>query len=224
MLVPKQPNHGLGSPVPGDLFGPILPSGFILRPNCLDLATQNAVWAAIQDIEAAAPLRRLMTKTGKFTSAAMTNCGQAGWWSDAKGYRYETRDPQTAAPWPPMPDVFWTAVKLAARQSPWPMFSPDACLINFYTAGAKMGLHQDRDEKDFNQPIITICLGDDADFLVGGPNRSDKTAAVVVRSGDAMIMGGEGRLYFHGIRKIYPGTSPLPNIAGRYSLAFRKAL
>jgi DNA oxidative demethylase len=196
----------------------------MLRVQSLDLGAQRGALAAVREIEAAAPVRKVLTKTGGYTSAAITNCGQAGWWSDAKGYRYETRDPHTGALWPPIPDVFLQAVSATMRTTPWPTFTPDACLINFYEPGAKMGLHQDRDEKDFAQPIVTVCLGDDADFLVGGSTRADKATAVVVRSGDIMIMGGASRLYFHGIRKIYPGTSPLPDIKGRYSLTFRKAL
>lgn len=158
------------------------------------------------------------------TSAAMTNTGDAGWWSDRTGYRYITRQPESDKPWPAMPEVFLDAVRLALHGSPWPDFKPDACLINFYAAGARMGLHQDRDEKDFTQPIVTLSLGDDADFLIGGLNRTDKTIAIVVESGDAVLMGPPARLRFHGIRKIYPGTSPLPNLKGRISLTFRKAL
>jgi alkylated DNA repair protein (DNA oxidative demethylase) len=101
---------------------------------------------------------------------------------------------------------------------------PDACLINFYGAGARMGLHQDRDEKDFTRPIVTVSLGDDADFLVGGLARTDRTTPLIVRSGDILIIGGESRMRFHGIRKIHPGTSPLPQLQGRVSLTFRKAL
>lgn len=207
-----------------DLFGPNLPEGFFLRPKQLDLALQTTFLALICEIEIAAPLTKVRTKNGGTTSAAMTNCGAAGWWSDAAGYRYETINPTTQKPWPVLPAVFLQAVEMAVRGTPWPAFVPDACLINFYGDGAKMGLHQDRDEKDFAQPIVTMCLGDDADFLVGGPKRADKTTAIIVRSGDVMIMGGDSRLYFHGVRKIYPGTSPLPDINGRYSLTFRKAL
>lgn len=158
------------------------------------------------------------------TSAAMTNSGEAGWWSDAKGYRYISTQPGSETPWPPMPAVFLEIVRRAVNGSPWPKFQPDACLINFYAPGAKMGLHQDRDEKDFDQPIVTISLGDDADWLVGGLKRTDKTTAFVVGSGDAILMGPPGRMLFHGVRKIHPGTSPLAELRGRISLTFRKAL
>jgi alkylated DNA repair protein (DNA oxidative demethylase) len=158
------------------------------------------------------------------TSAAMTNAGDAGWWSDARGYRYLTHQPDRQAPWPPLPAAFTAFVKEIAASAPWPAFQPDACLINFYAPGAKMGLHQDRDERDFDQPIVTVSLGDDADFLVGGIARADKPQVLRVSSGDAIIMGGPSRLRFHGVRKIYPNTSPLPEVEGRYSLTFRRAL
>lgn len=171
-----------------------------------------------------APFQHPQTRGGGMTSAAMTNAGEAGWWSDRSGYRYLPVQPGTGKPWPIMPAVFRHAVALTLHGTDWTNFQPDACLINFYERGAKMGLHQDRDERDFSQPIVTISLGDDADFLVGGASRTDKTTALVLESGDGMIMGPPGRMLFHGIRKIYPGTSPLPNLAGRISLTFRKAL
>jgi alkylated DNA repair protein (DNA oxidative demethylase) len=157
-------------------------------------------------------------------SAAITNCGKMGWWSDEQGYRYVATQPASGAPWPEMPAEFSAAVGAAAARTPWPAFAPDACLINYYTPTAKMGLHQDKDERDFGEPIITLCLGDSADFLIGGPKRSDRPQAMLVQSGDAIVMGGPARMLFHGIRRIHPGTSPLPGIGGRYSLTFRKAL
>ena len=154
----------------------------------------------------------------------MTNCGKVGWWSDAKGYRYVAASPQTGAPWPHIPAAFIESVQAVVAKSPWPDFAPDACLINHYVSGAKMGLHQDRDEKDFSHPIVTVSLGDAADFLVGGFARGDKTQVLKVRSGDILLMGGASRMRFHGVRKIYPGTGPLTEISGRYSLTFRMAL
>ena len=203
---------------------PKLPEGVIFRPRALSATEQSALLESVRVVTAVAPLARLQTKGGGLTSAAMTNCGLGGWWSDAKGYRYVTTHPATGVPWPAFPPHFLAAVRKIAKDSPWPDFTPDACLINFYEPGAKMGLHQDKDEKDFAHPIITVCLGDNADFLVGGFKRTDKTRALVVRSGDALIMGGPSRLLFHGIRKIYPRTSPLSDIGGRFSLTFRKAL
>jgi alkylated DNA repair protein (DNA oxidative demethylase) len=224
MSPPDQALKGRQTSLLGDLFAPDLPRGFTFRPKSLDFSTQKALLAAIVEITGTAPLGKVLTKTGGYTSAAITNCGVAGWWSDAKGYRYETHNPVNKMPWPPMPDIFLSNLRDTMVATPWPDFTPDACLINFYEPGAKMGLHQDRDEKDFTQPIVTVCLGDDADFLVGGPKRADKATAIIVRSGDVMIMGGESRLYFHGVRKIYAGTSPIPEIKGRYSLTFRRAL
>ncbi|MBL8644444.1 MAG: alpha-ketoglutarate-dependent dioxygenase AlkB [Rhodospirillaceae bacterium] len=206
-----------------DLSAPQLPDGFILRADALDLDRQRALLAAIRTIEAAAPLAKLRTKGGGLTSAAMTNCGEAGWWSDAKGYRYERANPMTGRPWPAMPEVFRRTVAGVMAASPWPGFDPDACLINFYSPEARMGLHQDRDEADFSHPIMTVCLGDDADFQIGGAERSEKYFNVRVHSGDVMLMGGASRMRFHGVRKIFPGTSPL-DVKGRYSLTFRKAL
>lgn len=199
-----------------------LPPGLFHRPALLDLAGQHALLAAVREVARVAPFAHARTKMG-LTSAAMTNAGSAGWWSDLKGYRYETRNPATGEPWPPMPEIFRAVVAAAVAETPWPDFTPDACLINFYGEGAKMGLHQDRDEKDFAQPIVTVSLGDHGDFQIGGMTRSERADVLVVKSGDALIMGGDSRMRFHGIRKIHPGTSPLETRAGRISLTFRKA-
>jgi alkylated DNA repair protein (DNA oxidative demethylase) len=115
-------------------------------------------------------------------------------------------------------------VAAAVAASPWPGFVPDVCLINRYGPDAKMGLHQDRDERDFNQPIVTVSLGASADFLIGGPQRSDRPTVVRVDSGDVLLMGPPSRLLFHGVRRIHPGTSPLPGLTDRISLTFRRAL
>jgi DNA oxidative demethylase len=202
---------------------PELPRGVFYSPRALN-GHQNLIFRVLKTILAAAPPVQARTPGGGTTSAAMTNCGQAGWWSDAKGYRYQERCPGTGRPWPPIPNEYREIVGSIMAGTPWPSFTPDACLINFYGPGAKMGLHQDRDEKDLAQPIVTVCLGDDADFMIGGFSRSEKAIPFVVSSGDVIVMGGESRMRFHGIRKIYPGTSPVSEIAGRYSLTFRKAL
>ena len=200
-----------------------LPPGICHLAGAVSPAGQHLLYAAAQDIARAAPFARARTKGG-MTSATMTNCGATGWRSDLKGYRYEAFQPGTGAPWPALPQVFLQTVAAAVADSPWPVFVPDACLINFYGEGAKMGLHQDRDEKDLTQPIVTVSLGDDADFLIGGVTRTEKAQAFIVRSGDILIMGGESRIRFHGVRKIYPGTGRLPGLTGRISLTFRKAL
>jgi len=201
-----------------------LPEGLVFRPLAVDLGAQKALLAAVRAVAAAAPLAQTRVMGGGMTSAAMTNCGTAGWWSDAKGYRYETRRPGSGEPWPPMPEVFLETVRRIVAGSPWPGFAPDACLINFYGPEAKMGLHQDRNERDFNEPIVTVSLGDGADFIVGGLKRTGPTVSLRVQSGDAVIMGGESRMRFHGVRRIHPGTSPLGDLGGRFSLTFRKAL
>lgn len=210
-----------------DLFAspvPILPAGIWLKLGFLSRDRQRSLLDTVRQIEAAAPRAQARTPMGGMTSAAMTNCGTVGWWSDAKGYRYQALCPGTGRAWPAMPIPFLEVVAAAVADTPFAGFVPDACLINFYAAGAKMGLHQDKDERDFTQPIVTVSLGDDADFLIGGRTRSEKTSAIVVRSGDVLIFGGESRMRYHGIRKIYPGTSPLEGLNGRFSLTFRKAL
>ncbi len=203
---------------------PDLPDGFIIRPGSAEAGAQLGLWQALQAVLAAAPPVPTRVKGGGQTLAAMTNCGPLGWWSDAKGYRYEPRNPATGQPWPPIPKAFLDIVQKVTAKSPWPGFSPDACLINFYGPGAKMGLHQDKDEADFGQPIVTVCLGDTADFMVGGFKRADKPQVFRVRSGDVLLMGGASRMRFHGVRKVHSGTSPVSDLAGRYSLTFRKAL
>lgn len=218
------PNQGTLSLFANSNALPPLPEGVIYRPGVISPALQVKLLAAVEAVAREAPFRHPRTRGGGMTSAAMTNAGDAGWWSDESGYRYLTRQPGSEKPWPVMPEIFRNALAVVAEESPWPHFQPDACLINFYAPGAKMGLHQDLDEKDFTQPIVTVCLGDDADFLIGGLARAGKTTALTVSSGDALIMGPPGRMLFHGIRKIYAGTSPLSGLKGRISLTFRKAL
>ena len=201
----------------------VLPEGVFYLPGAVK-GQENPLTEVLMTLLAEAPPAQARTRGGGITSAAMTNCGDVGWWSDTKGYRYQAQRPDTGRPWPPNPAEFYDVVRQVTVDTPWPAFTPDACLINYYGPGAKMGLHQDCDEKDFTQPIVTICLGDDADFMIGSFARTDKAVPIVVRSGDVIIMGGESRMRFHGIRKIYAGTSPLPAITGRYSLTFRKAL
>ncbi len=211
-----------------DLFPPDLPDGCVHLKGAVSGEDQNRLVAAVRRVAKRAPFSHARTKSGGIYSAEMTNCGQVGWWSDAKGCRYTTTHPDSGLPWPPMPRTLTAALNAALAGTAADGFSPDACLINHYAPGAKMGLHQDKDEADFSQPIVTLCLGAAADFLMGGTERRDKSAAIVVESGDVVILGGPGRLCFHGIRKIYPGTSPLAgpiaNLEGRLSLTFRKAL
>jgi alkylated DNA repair protein (DNA oxidative demethylase) len=201
-----------------------LPAGIWHRSGLLGPDIQAELARAVAEIAREAPFTHPRMKGKGMFSAAITNAGDAGWWSDERGYRYEPAQPGTARPWPKLPAVFVDTVARAVAGTPWPAFASDACLINFYGAGAKMGLHQDKDERDFSQPIVTVSLGDDADFLIGGAKRADPARAIRVRSGDVVIMGPPSRMLFHGVRRVLAGTSPIPGVAGRYSLTFRKAL
>jgi DNA oxidative demethylase len=206
-----------------DLFPTDLPSGTVHLKSILVAGVQVRLAKATQKVAKTAEFSHARTKSGGVYSAEMTNCGAYGWWSDAEGYRYTEIDPRSGAPWPQMPKSFTEALKVALSGTTVADFKPDACLINHYVAGTKMGLHQDKDEADFARPIVTVSLGAAADFLIGGFDRSDKPTSVLVESGDVFIMGGESRMRFHGIRKIYSGSSPLPCLEGRLSLTFRKA-
>ena len=148
----------------------------------------------------------------------MSNCGPLGWVSDQNGYRYAATHPETGRPWPPIPDAL-IAIWNDIAQYPHP---PEACLINFYGPAAKMGLHQDRDEEDFAAPVVSLSLGDSCLFRVGGQKRGDPTRAFRLNSGDALVLGGAARLAFHGVDRIYPGTSRLLAEGGRINLTLRR--
>lgn len=207
-----------------DLFPTALPIGIFHLKNRLDSTLQRDLANATQLVSKSAEFSHPTTKSGGIYSAEITNCGAVGWWSDSKGYRYTENDPRSGKPWPDMPKLFLDTLKSTLGGTSAEGFEPDACLVNHYVKGAKMGLHQDKDEADFAHPIVTISLGAAADFLIGGEKRSGPSQSILVESGDIVIMGGESRMRFHGIRKIYPGSSPLPNLDGRISLTFRKAL
>jgi len=186
-------------------------------------AAEAALLDAVEMIAAAAPFRRMSTPGGKPMSVSITNCGQAGWVTDRRGYRYETKDPESGRPWPAMPALFAELAARAAADAGFPRFAPDACLINRYAPGAKMTLHRDVDERDFFQPIVSVSLGLPAVFLWGGPERTDKPARVPVESGDVLVWGGPTRRYFHGVLPVKSGSHPLLG-AARINLTFRKAL
>ncbi len=207
-----------------DLFPQKLPSGFKVIKSGISGSLQGRCHDSVSLVAEQAPWTHPTTKSGGIYSARMTNCGQVGWWSDKHGYRYTKTDPRSGKPWPAMPALFNETLKTVLAKTDASEFQPDACLMNHYENGAKMGLHQDKDEADFSHPIVTICLGAAADFLIGGLKRSDKPQTVLVESGDVIIMDGESRMRFHGIRKIYPDTSPLAGLNGRISLTFRRAL
>lgn len=232
-----------------DLFQEIQPKkqritkdAYLLRGFALG-ASEHLLLADLQAVIAAAPLRNMMTKMGYSMSAAMSNCGALGWVSDITGYRYDALDTcnntGTGAPWPAMPESFLQLAKNAAAECDFANFVPDACLINQYKIGASMGLHQDKDEQDFTQPIVSVSLGIAAVFLFGGLNRRDKTIKVPLQHGDVVVWGNTARLNYHAImplRANAPGH-PLSNAlhaldsprnhealgAYRYNLTFRKA-
>jgi DNA oxidative demethylase len=194
-------------------------SGFRLAPAYLDASAQKALLAELSAVFAAAPLYTpRMPRSGKPLSVRMTNCGSLGWVTDEAGYRYQPLHPQTGNPWPAMPDIVIDAWKALARY-PHP---PEACLINYYGPAAKMGLHQDRDESDFDAPVVSLSLGDTCLFRIGGAKRGDPTHALRLASGDAVVLGGKARLAFHGVDRIMPGTSTLLPQGGRINLTLRR--
>jgi alkylated DNA repair protein (DNA oxidative demethylase) len=193
--------------------------GLRFHPGYLSRAQQEALLAELRQIFAAAPLfTPRMPKSGRPFTVRMSNCGRLGWVSDETGYRYQPTHPVTGRPWPPIPDILLAAWNDLAR---YPAV-PEACLINFYGAGAKMGLHQDRDEEDFAAPVVSLSLGDSCLFRVGGSKRSDPTRSVRLGSGDAVVLGGDTRLAFHGVDRIEPGTSTLLPEGGRINLTMRR--
>lgn len=172
-------------------------------------------------IAQAAPFRHLVTPGGYTMSVAMTNSGRTGWVSDRTGYRYDSTDPDTGVPWPPLPDAFLNLAVRAAAEAGFPHYDPDACLINRYVAGAKLGLHQDRDEKDAWAPIVSVSLGLPAVFLWGGKRRGDPLRRLRVESGDVAVWGGPARFVYHGVAPLKDGMHPLTG-AARINLTFRK--
>jgi alkylated DNA repair protein (DNA oxidative demethylase) len=177
----------------------------------------------VAKIEAVAPFRNMVTPGGYRMSVAMTNCGQAGWVSDAKGYRYDAGDPLTGVAWPAMPPAFGQLAADAARQAGYPGFEADACLINRYQPGARLTLHQDRNERDYSAPIVSVSLGLPAVFLFGGASRKDRPRRMRLESGDVVVWGGATRLAYHGIASLKDGEHPLTGRC-RINLTFRKAL
>ena len=189
-------------------------------PQALERAAQAALLAALRRIIAEAPLfTPTMPRSGKPMSVRMTNCGPLGWLTDQeRGYRYQPTHPVTGRPWPPMPQMLldlWD--KVADYPAP-----PEACLVNYYAADAKMGLHQDRDEEDFSAPVLSVSLGDTGIFRVGGTSRKDPTEKYELKSGDVIVLSGQDRLAFHGIDRILSGTSDLLQEGGRFNLTLRR--
>jgi len=194
-------------------------TGLRLISGYLDRSTQEALLAEIREVIRQAPLYPpRMPRTDKPFSVRMTNCGPLGWVSDVAGYRYQPEHPETGRAWPPMPKTLLRAWhELAAYPDP-----PEACLVNVYGPTARMGLHQDRDEQDFGAPVVSLSLGDTCLFRIGGTSRKDPTRSFELGSGDALVLGGEARLAFHGVDRIMPGTSTLLPEHGRINLTLRR--
>jgi DNA oxidative demethylase len=185
-------------------------------------AVEADLMPALRAIIAQAPFRRMYTPGGHQMSVAMTNCGDVGWVTDRSGYRYDALDPDSGEPWPTMPPVFRKLAAEAAAGAGFARFLPDACLINRYEPGARMSLHQDRDERDFAAPIISVSLGLPAVFLFGGERRSDKPQRYRLEHGDVVVWGGPSRLFFHGVAPLADGEHALLG-RQRINLTFRKA-
>lgn len=197
----------------------VLPKGVRHIPGHLDRSEQQALVDEIREVVRQAPLYRPeMPRTGKPFSVRMTNCGDLGWVADRKGYRYQDRHPVTGEPWPTIPERLLEIWRdLAGYPEP-----PQACLVNFYDTGARMGLHQDRDENDLSAPVLSVSLGDACLFRIGGTERGQPTRSFRLESGDIVVLGGEGRLAFHGVDRIYPTTSTLLKDGGRINLTLRR--
>lgn len=181
------------------------------------------IMSAIQDICSISPFRHMVTPGGFRMSVAMTNCGEAGWVSDRKGYRYQKIDPETQQPWPQLPALFLDIAGTAAVTAGYPDFHPDSCLINRYEPGSRLTLHQDRNESDFTAPIVSVSVGLPAIFLFGGNSRKDRPRRLSLESGDVAVWGGSSRLAFHGIAPLKDGID-LVTGGFRFNLTFRKAL
>lgn len=182
----------------------------------------EALWPALLTVITQSPFRNMVTPGGKRMSVALTNCGVLGWTSDTQGYRYTKTDPFTGQPWPALPAPFIQLAEEAARQAGFPSFTPDACLINRYTPGTRMSLHQDRNERDFSAPIVSVSLGIPAFFLWGGLHRTDRAEKIPLFHGDVAVWGGVDRLRFHGVAPIKENSHPLLGTE-RINFTFRRA-
>lgn len=200
---------------------PIAPGAILLRGFALP--QEQALLEAVEAVTNEASFRNMVTPGGFTMSVAMSNCGAAGWVTDRKGYRYTGNDPVSGKPWPALPSVFADLAAKAAAKAGYADFIPDACLINLYEPGARMSLHQDRNEADFSQPIVSVSLGLSALFLFGGPQRGDRAKRIPLEHGDVVVWGGESRLFFHGVNTLAEGVHPLLG-RRRINLTFRRAL
>jgi len=199
---------------------PLAPGATILRRFAL--ADADALLTEINAVASASPFRQMITPGGYTMSVAMTNCGRLGWTTDVHGYRYAPVDPLTDQPWPAMPQAFAALCQQASAAAGYSDFQPDACLINRYLPGAKLSLHQDKDEPDLAAPIVSVSLGLPAVFQFGGIRRSDPLKRLLLEHGDVVVWGGPSRLFYHGIQPLKPGHHPATGEC-RYNLTFRRA-
>src|SRR5690348_15109446 len=222
--MPSKSRHATGSlfenAIEEPRSEPLATGATILRKFALQ--EETAILAAVRQVVAKAPFRQMTTPGGYRMSVAMTNCGPLGWVTDRTGYRYDAIDPESGLPWPAMPEPLFQLATSAATEAGFPKFVPDACLINRYEVGARLSLHQDKDEKDFSQPIVSVSLGIPAVFLFGGLNRSDKTTRVRLTHGDVVVWGGPARLRYHGVLALKEDHHPRVG-DHRINLTFRKA-
>ena len=195
-------------------------AAFVLRGHAL--ACEDALLTAVQQVEAEAPLRHMTTPNGFRMSVAMTNCGTLGWTTDRRGYRYTRQDPLTGRDWPALPEAFLRLARSAAEVAGFEAFTPDACLINCYAPGTRLSLHQDKDERDYTAPIVSVSLGIPATFLFGGHVRSDRSRRIPLAHGDVVVWGGPDRLRYHGVLALKEAEHPRLG-ARRINLTFRKA-
>ena len=192
----------------------------VLRGYALPVV--DALLAGVDDVTAQAPFRHMQTPGGYTMSVALTNCGELGWTTDARGYRYSRNDPLSGQPWPAMPDAFRKLAVAAANEAGFPGFAPDACLVNRYEPGSRLSLHQDRNERDYGAPIVSVSLGMPAMFLFGGDDRADRAARVPLFHGDVVVWGGVDRLRFHGVMPLK--NLPHPRLGSqRINFTIRKA-
>lgn len=198
----------------------LAPGAWLLRG--LAVPRESALRAALDALVAQAPFRRMVTPGGFRMSVAMTNCGELGWVSDERGYRYALLDPESGLEWPKLPPAITELAAEAASLAGFPAFEPDACLVNRYEPGARLTLHQDKDERDFAQPIVSVSLGVTATFLFGGLARRDRPLRVELTHGDVVVWGGPSRLRYHGVAPLAQGRHPFAGDA-RINLTLRRA-
>jgi DNA oxidative demethylase len=216
----RRADTGTAALFPAEPMETIMPGALLLHGFAADQG--RPLLRAIERIAAASPFRTMVTPGGFTMSVAMTNCGAAGWVTDRRGYRYAETDPLSNKCWPAMPKLLADLAGRAAAAAGFADFAPDACLVNRYAPGARMSLHQDKDERDFTQPIVSISLGLPAIFLFGGLKRSDRPKRLRLDSGDIVVWGGPSRMAFHGIDPLPQGVDPLTG-EYRYNLTLRKA-